>query len=275
MESVSTAESRRLRREQRRLASGPPAVSIRGLKKSFGAKVAVRGVDLEIPAGTFFGIVGPNGAGKTTTLRMTTGLLRPDAGEVSVDGIDVWRDTVEAKRRIGVLPEQLQLFDRLTASELLTYVGLLRSMDEATVLSRSRELLDVLGLTSAAGVAVTDFSQGMRKKIGLACALLHAPRVLFLDEPFESVDPVSARTLRAVLRRYVASGGTVVLSSHVMDTVERLCDHVAVIHEGRVVAAGTTSAVRGGRDLEEVFAELVGATRSAEVGLDWLSSSSG
>ena len=274
---MEESEARRLRRERRRARASipsPPAVTLRSLQKRFGAKHAVAGVDLDIPSRTFFGIVGPNGAGKTTTLRMATGLLRPDGGSATVDGIDVWAHPVEAKRRMGVLPEQLQLFDRLAASELLTYVGLLRGMDEATVVARGRDLLATLGLQEAAGVAVADFSQGMRKKIGLACALLHAPRVLFLDEPFESVDPVSARTLRSVLQQFVNAGGTVVLSSHVMDTVERLCQHVAVFHMGRVVATGPTEVLRGERHLEDVFAELVGAGDGTAIGLDWLSSSS-
>ena len=278
MELMDESEARRARRERRReraAASEPPAVVLRALQKRFGPKQAVAGVDLDIPARTFFGIVGPNGAGKTTTLRMATGLLRPDSGSAVVDGIDVWADPITAKQRMGVLPEQLQLFDRLAASELLTYVGLLRGIDEETVVARGRELLETLGLRESAGVAVADFSQGMRKKIGLACALLHAPRVLFLDEPFESVDPVSARVLRTVLQRFVAGGGTVVLSSHVMDTVERLCQHVAVFHMGRVVATGATDQLRGDRNLEDVFADLVGAREGTAVGLDWLSSSSG
>lgn len=241
-----------------------------GLAKRFDAKVAVAGVDLDVPAGSFFGLVGPNGAGKTTTLRMTTGLLRPDAGTAVVDGVDVWRESLEAKRRMGVLPEDLRLFDRLSGSELLSYTGELRSMDPAVIATRSSELLEVLGLRDAAGTMVVDYSQGMRKKIGLAAALLHAPRVLFLDEPFESVDPVSARTIRSVLQRFTDGGGTVVFSSHVMDTVERLCDHVAVMHAGRLVASGPLDRVRGGRPLEDVFVELVGAGPDGNRGLSWL-----
>jgi ABC-2 type transport system ATP-binding protein len=252
-----------------------PAVSLRGLGKRYGPKVAVAGVDLDVPAGSFFGLVGPNGAGKTTTLRMTTGLLRPDAGRVVVGGLDVWADPPAAKARMGVLPEDLRLFDRLTGLELLTYNGLLRSMDPDVVAGRAAELLDVLGLHEAAATMVVDYSQGMRKKIGLACALLHAPRVLFLDEPFESVDPVSARTIRMVLQRFTANGATVVFSSHVMETVERLCDSVAILHAGRVVAAGPTDAVRRGRPLEDVFVELVGAGPDTGGGLTWLASSSG
>ena len=247
-------------------------MQIQGLAKRFDAKVAVAGVDLEVPAGSFFGLVGPNGAGKTTTLRMTTGLLRPDAGTAFVDGVDVWRTPVEAKRRMGVLPEDLRLFDRLTGAELLSYTGELRSMEASVIAARAGELLEVLGLAEAAGTMVVDYSQGMRKKIALAAALLHAPRVLFLDEPFESVDPVSARTIRSVLTRFTDGSGTVVFSSHVMDTVERLCDHVAVMSAGRLVAAGRLDDVRGGRPLEDVFVELVGAARGGDEGLAWLGS---
>jgi ABC-2 type transport system ATP-binding protein len=235
----------------------------------------VAGVDLAVPTGSFFGLVGPNGAGKSTTLKMTTGLLRPDAGTAVVDGIDVWASPIEAKRRIGVLPEDLKLFDRLSGAELLEFNGLLRSMDRAVIAARSADLLDVLGLRDAAGQLVVDYSQGMRKKIALACALLHAPRVLFLDEPFESVDPVSARTIREVLEHYTGSGATVVFSSHVMETVERLCDRVAVMHQGRLVASGPLDEVRGGQSLEDAFIGLVGAAAADPTALPWLDTSSG
>lgn len=249
---------------------GPAAVEITGLRKSFGAKRAVAGVDLTIPKGSFFGIVGPNGAGKSTTLKMATGLLRPDEGRVVVDGIDMWADPMEAKRRIGVLPEELLLFERLTGQEVLVYSGLLRSMDPPVIDARAEELLTVLGLEDARNLVVADYSQGMRKKVALAAALLHGPRVLFLDEPFESVDPVSSRTIREVLRRYTQSGATVVFSSHVMETVERLCDRVAVMHLGVLVDNGTVAEVRRGRRLEDAFVELVGAARSGADGLAWL-----
>jgi ABC-2 type transport system ATP-binding protein len=248
----------------------PTALSVRGLRKAFGPKVAVAGIDLDIPRGCFFGLVGPNGAGKTTTLGMVTGLLRPDAGLVLVDGIEVWRDPVAAKRRIGVLPEDLRLFDRLTGSELLTYNGLLRGMAAAVVEARAGELLEVLGLAEAAGTLVVDYSHGMRKKIALASALLHAPRVLFLDEPFEAIDPVSARTIRGLLERYTAGGATVVFSSHVMELVERLCDRVGVMHLGRLIAEGPTDRVRAGRSLEDAFVELVGASHAGAEELGWL-----
>jgi ABC-2 type transport system ATP-binding protein len=250
------------------------AVSLRGLSKRFGVKLAVDGMDLDVPRGAFFGVVGPNGAGKTTTLRMATGLLRPDAGTAVVEGIDVWADPVSAKRRIGVLPEDLLLFDRLSGRQLLTYSGLLRGLPSALVAERTGQLLDVLGLSADAGTLVIDYSQGMRKKIGLAAALLHAPSLLFLDEPFESVDPLSARTVRAVLDSHREAGGTIVFSSHVMELVERLCDRVAVVHEGRLVVTGSLDEVRGGRSLEEAFVALVGGRTTGAEGLPWLGTSS-
>jgi ABC-2 type transport system ATP-binding protein len=247
---------------------------LRGLFKRFGAKLAVAGLSLDVPRGSFFGLVGPNGAGKTTTLRMATGLLRPDAGQVWVEGIDVWADPTVAKARIGVLPEDLRLFERLTGAELLTYHGLLRRMDPRDIAARGDELIAVLGLSDAAATLVVDYSHGMRKKIALAAALLHNPRVLVLDEPFEAIDPVSARTIKGVLERYTAGGATVVFSSHVMELVESLCDRVAVVAGGQVVATGTLDEVRRGRSLEDAFVHLVGADDVGRGGLGWLGSSS-
>ncbi len=254
----------------------PSGVRVRGLHKTFGRTVAVAGVDLEVPAGSFFGLVGPNGAGKTTTLMMSTGLLRPDGGVVEVDGYDVWADPVHAKARIGVLPEGLRLFERLSGRELLRFTGALRGLKPAAVDERAEELLHLLDLQGAADRLVIDYSTGMRKKIALAAAVLHAPRVLFLDEPFEGVDPVSARVVREILLRYTSSGATVVFSSHVMELVEKLCDHVAVMHRGHVVASGRRDQVRGDQSLEEAFLAAVDAgSGSAIGGLSWLASSSG
>jgi ABC-2 type transport system ATP-binding protein len=253
----------------------PSAVRVRRLTKRFGDRVAVAGIDLDVPVGSFFGLVGPNGAGKTTTLSMITGLLRPDGGDVEVVGFDVWHDPIEVKRRIGVVPDGLRLFDRLTGPELLSFVGQLRSMDPSTIAERSGQLLDVLGLDGADRTLVVDYSTGMRKKIALACALLHDPRVLVLDEPFEGIDPVSGYTIRDVLRRFVGRGGTVVFSSHAMDLVDRLCDYVAVINQGTVRAAGPIDEVRSGRTLEQTFFELVGGIRDGREDLRWLGSSSG
>jgi ABC-2 type transport system ATP-binding protein len=248
------------------------AVEVHGLWKSFGQVQAVRGVELQVPRGAFFGLVGPNGAGKTTTLSMATGLLRPDHGTVVVDGVDVWQDTREAKRRIGVLPEGLRTFERLSGRELLEFSGRLRELPEDVVRARSQELLETFGLAGATNQLVVDYSTGMRKKVALAVALLHNPGVLFLDEPFEAVDPVSARTIRDVLSRFTARGGTVVFSSHVMELVERLCDEVAVIAHGQVIAAGEVDDLRQGRSLDDVFVDLVGGRGYATGALDWLGS---
>ncbi|WP_082918674.1 ABC transporter ATP-binding protein [Cellulosimicrobium sp. I38E] len=248
------------------------ALSLRGLWKRFGEKIAVAGIDLDVPAGSFYGLVGPNGAGKTTTLSMATGLLRPDAGSAHVHGTDLWADPVTGKRQLGVLPDGVRLFDRLTGAQLVTYAGLLRGMDRDTVAERTAELLAALDLAKDANTFVVDYSAGMTKKIALATALIHAPRTLVLDEPFEAVDPVSAANIRDILAGYVASGGTVVVSSHVMDLVQRMCDHVAVVAGGHVLAAGTVDAVRGDQSLEDRFVDLVGGRQSTE-GLAWLRSS--
>ncbi|MEU2890888.1 ABC transporter ATP-binding protein [Streptomyces albidoflavus] len=249
-----------------------PAVRVRGLWKRFGQQTAVAGIDLELPAGKFIGLVGPNGAGKTTTLSMVTGLLRPDEGTVEVAGHDVWRDPVEVKARIGVLPEGLRLFERLSGRELLAYVGRLRGLPGEVTDQRATQLLDVLGLAGSQHKLVVDYSTGMRKKIGLASALLHNPEVLFLDEPFEGVDPVSAQTIREVLEGYTASGATVVFSSHVMELVESLCDWVAVMAAGTIRADGAVAEVRGeAASLQAAFLELVGAQDRITGGtLDWL-----
>ena len=246
------------------------ALALRGLVKAFDGKVAVAGVDLDVPAGSFFGLLGPNGAGKTTTLSIAVGLLRPNAGTAFVLGHDVWANPVEAKRHLGVLPDGVRMFDRLTGPELLAYTGLLRGMDPGEVDRRARDLLDVLGLTDAGRTLVIDYSAGMKKKIGLACALLHAPRLLVLDEPFEAVDPVSAALIRDILHRFVHSGGTVIFSSHVMEVVEKLCTHVAILADGVIRAVGTLDQVRGGRGLEEVFVEVVGGRTATGQELSWL-----
>lgn len=245
------------------------AIAIRGLAKRFGEKIAVNGISLDVPAGSFYGLVGPNGAGKTTAMSMATGLLRPDHGRVWIHGTDVWEEPLVAKRRMGVLADGVRLFDRLTGEQLVTYSGLLRGMDRQTVAERTGDLLRVMDLSGDAGKLVVDYSAGMTKKVALASALIHAPEVLILDEPFEAVDPVSAANIREILAQFVASGGTVVVSSHVMDLVQRMCDHVAVIAQGNLLAAGTIDEVRRGQSLEDRFVDLVGGRSSGE-GLSWL-----
>lgn len=246
-----------------------PALAIRGLTKRFGATTAVDALDLTVPTGSLYGIVGPNGAGKTTTLSMATGLLRPDAGSASVHGVDVWRDPLAAKRMIGNLADGVDLFDRLTGEQLVTYTGLLFGLDRAVLAERVADLLRLLDLIDSAGSAVASYSAGMTKKIALACALVHSPRLLVLDEPFESVDPVSAANIRDILRGFAGGGGTVVVSSHSMDLVQRMCDHVAIVSGGRVLVAGTVDEVRAGSSLEDRFLELVGGRRHEE-GPEWL-----
>ncbi|MDO4821956.1 MAG: ABC transporter ATP-binding protein [Rothia sp. (in: high G+C Gram-positive bacteria)] len=253
-------------------SKGSAALEITNLVKVFEQQAAVDGINLTVPRGSFYGLVGRNGAGKTTTLSMATGLLKPTAGQVLVGGLDIWANPLEAKRRVGVLPDGVRLFDKLTGEQLLTYAGRLHGLDKATVAERTRDLLIAMDLTGAAGRQVSDYSAGMTKKIALACAMIHAPSLLVLDEPFEAVDPVSASNIQDILKAYVAGGGTVIISSHVMDLVQRLCDHVAIMNAGRILASGTVEQVRGGSSLEERFVELVGG-RVVSEGISWLQSS--
>ncbi|MDO5644345.1 MAG: ABC transporter ATP-binding protein [Dermabacter sp.] len=239
------------------------------LRKSFDGREVVKGISLDVPRGSFYAVVGPNGAGKTTALSMATGLLRPDGGSAEVLGVDVWHKPNEAKAHLGVLADGLPTFDRLTGRELLTYVGLIRGMDAAVVDERATSLLDAMGLADTDGKLVVDYSAGMTKKVLLACALIHAPRLLVLDEPLEAVDPVSAHSIRAFLTQYVNSGGTVVISSHVMELVEGLCSHVAIIADGEVRAQGTLDEVRAGGSLTDRFIEIVGG-EAAHGDLSWL-----
>ncbi len=267
---VSTAEA--VAAEVPAEALHRPALEIQNLVKAFKDKIAVDGINLTIPRGSFFGLVGRNGAGKTTSLSMATGMLRPTAGTVLIDGINVWENPQSAKSKIGVLPDGVFLFDKLTGEQLITYAGLLHGLDRATVAQRTADLLAALDLTEAAGRRVSDYSAGMTKKVALAAAMIHAPSLLVLDEPFEAVDPVSASNIQDILRAYVQGGGTVILSSHVMDLVQRLCDHVAIMSDGRILAAGTTDEVRGDSSLEDRFVELVGGRKISE-GISWLKSS--
>lgn len=247
----------------------PPALAIRGLVKIFGNLVAVANLNLDIPKGSFYGFVGPNGAGKTTTLNMATGLLTPDQGTAYVNGIDVWKDDQAARAQLGVMPDGMRLLDRLSGPDFLVHVGMLRGLDRETARQRAHQLLDTLDLTDAGKKLISDYSAGMTKKISLAAALIHAPSLLVLDEPFEAVDPVSAANIRQILQDFTSRGGTVILSSHVMATVQQLCTHVAVINHGQVLASGATEEVAAGMSLDERFAQLVGGVHTSE-GLSWL-----
>ena len=237
--------------------------------KRFGDTNAVDDIDLTVPAGSFYGLVGPNGAGKTTTLSIIAGLLRPDAGTVHISGIDQRAKPLEAKRVMGVLPDRLRTFDRLTGRQLLYYYGQLRGLDRAVIEKRTADLARAFDLSEALSRVVSDYSAGMTKKVMLAGALIHSPRVLVLDEPFEAVDPVSSGVILDILRSYVSHGGTVILSSHGMDLVERVCSRVAVIVGGEVLAEGTIDEVRAGQTLTERFIELSGTGGEVE-GLEWL-----
>jgi ABC-2 type transport system ATP-binding protein len=250
------------------------ALETRGLKRTFGDLVAVDGIDLAVPRGSFYGFLGPNGAGKSTTIKCLTGLLRPTAGEIRMLGLDARAEPIEVKRRVGVLPENLALFDRLTGPETLTFVGRVHGMTREETSSRSEQLLSLMDLTSTGRALVADYSHGMRKKIALAAALLPAPKLLFLDEPFEGIDAVASRQIRTLLTTYVQHGGTIFLTSHILAIVERLCDHLGVIHRGRLVFQGPLAELRAraGREsgLEELFLELVGAGGEQATVLDWL-----
>ncbi|MGK3952532.1 ABC transporter ATP-binding protein [Microbacterium sp. I2] len=255
---------------------GPPAAAasgdvlvLRGVTKRFGGTHAVEGIDLTIPAGTFYGLVGPNGAGKTTTLSMIAGLLKPDRGTIRVGGVDAAAKPVAAKKLMGVLPDRLRTFDRLTGRQLLYYYGVLRGLSPAVVESRTADLARAFDLEGALGRSVSDYSAGMLKKVMLAGALIHSPRLLVLDEPFEAVDPVSSAIILDILSTYVAHGGTVILSSHGMELVERVCTRVAVLVAGQVLAEGTVDEVRGELTLEQRFVELAGGLSDVE-GLEWL-----
>lgn len=251
------------------------ALETRGLRKNFGDLLAVGGIDLAVPKGSFYGFLGPNGAGKSTTIKCLTGLLKPTSGEYRILGLDPIADPVGVKRRIGVVPEDLALFDRLSGAETLSFVGQVHGLDAANIRSRSKELLTLMDLTGAAGDMVADYSHGMRKKLALSAALLPAPRLLFLDEPFEGIDAVASRQIKELLSQFVRGGGTVFLTSHILEIVERLCDHIGVIQHGRLVAQGPMVELRSGvgvgKTLEEIFLDLVGAERASAPAMDWLS----
>ncbi|MEO8076822.1 MAG: ABC transporter ATP-binding protein [Acidobacteriota bacterium] len=250
------------------------AVQTTGLTRDFGSFRAVDGIDLAVPAGSLYGFLGPNGAGKSTTIKCLTGLLRPTSGTMTILGLDPLADPVAVKRRTGVVPEDLALFDRLTAQETLTFVAQVHGIDSTTARQRSADLLDVMELTRSGTTLVADFSHGMRKKLSLAAALLPGPRLLFLDEPFEGIDAVASRQMKDLLLSFVARGGTIFLTSHILEIVERLSTHIGVIAHGKMVAQGTIAQLRAGsaigQTLEELFIGLVGGETKPHAELDWI-----
>jgi len=247
------------------------------LVRDFGKNRAVDNVDLAIRPGEFYGLLGPNGAGKTTTIKMIVGLLRPSAGTAGIGPHATWETPIEVKRRIGVLPEEFNLYERLTGAELLDFTAALHELPRELAGERRDELLSLLDLQDAASRIIADYSRGMKKKVALAAAIIHAPEVLFLDEPFEGVDAVSARLIRRLLQRYTESGATVVFSSHVMDLVERLCSRIGIMTMGRLIVEATPDELRDRFDvatMEDAFLRAVGAAET-ESGLEWLRASSG
>jgi ABC-2 type transport system ATP-binding protein len=251
-----------------------PSIVIRGLTKRFGARTAVDDLSLTVMPGEFFGFLGPNGAGKTTTIRMLVGLLRADAGQVVIAGHDLATDPLGLKGAIGLLPDELNLYERLTARESIEFAGTMYGLPREVVQSRATELLELMELEEHASKLVVDFSAGMKKKTAMAAALIHAPRVLFMDEPFEGIDAVSSKALRHVLDRLRDRGTTIFFSSHILDLAERLCTRIAILHLGRLRAVGTLPELRVAAGLpdearlEDVFLALVGAP--AEKGdLSW------
>jgi ABC-2 type transport system ATP-binding protein len=270
-----------------------PTISTRGLTRRFGELVAVDGIDLRVAPGQFFGFLGPNGAGKSTTIKMLTGLLAPSSGRIEILGIDLTANPVEVKQQIGVVPEGMALFGRLTGSEFLNFAGRMYGLDRETAARRAAELLDFMQLADQPKKLVTDYSHGMQKKLAMAAAVIHGPKVLFLDEPFEGVDAIAAGTLKAMLQGMIARGATIFLTSHVLEIVERLCSHVAIIHQGKLVAQGSLEELRAGvaaqapagpgdgsRDgstlsgekmtLEQIFLRTVGGSRHTDQELSWL-----
>jgi ABC-2 type transport system ATP-binding protein len=255
---------------------GPPvSVQAEGLTKRFGSQIAVDNIWLTVKQGEFFGFLGPNGAGKSTTIRMLCGLLRPDAGRVRVAGFDLETEPLEVKRHIGVLPEETNLYERLSGQEFLHFAGRMYGLSVDEVRDRARDLLELMELTDAKDKLIVDYSMGMKKKVALASAVIHNPRVMFLDEPFNGIDPISVRAIRGVMRQLVENGATIFISSHVMEVIERLCTRVAIINKGRIVGEGSLQELRaqaqseGNSSLEDIFLKLIEARADPE-SLSWI-----
>ena len=255
------------------------AIRTEQLTRRFGSLTAVDRVDLRVSAGQFFGFLGPNGAGKSTTIKMLTGLLAPTSGRMELLGLDFQSNLIEVKRQVGVVPEGMGLFERLSGREYLRFVGRMYGLDRRTTEKRTDELLDFMQLADREKSLIVDYSHGMQKKIALAAAVIHRPRILFLDEPFEGVDALAAGALKALLGRMTERGATIFLTSHVLEIVERLCSHVAIIHKGRLVAQGSLEELRAGvaaeagetKTLEQIFLSIVGQGGGEQARLEELS----
>ena len=248
------------------------AIETDSLSKFYGDFQAVDSVDLTVEKGCLYGFLGPNGAGKSTTIKMLTGILKPSSGSVGLLGGDPWNQTeaLQIKKQIGVVPEDLALFDNLTAREYLTFVGQMHLLDKATILQRGEELLSLLKLEGVEKKLTVEYSHGMKKKLALAAALLPNPKLLFLDEPFEGVDVVTAKVIRDLLLNYVSKGSTVFVTSHVMEIVERICSHVGIIANGKLVEQCSLDDINARNSLENRFIELVGSNTDEKPNLDWL-----
>lgn len=258
------------------LASARPAVWTRGLVRKFGKTTAVDDVELSIEPGEFYGLLGQNGAGKTTTIKCIVGLLRPNSGSVGIGEFDTWKSPTEVKARIGVLPEEFNLYERLTGAELLDFTAAMHGLDRREALQRRNELLEMLDLTSAGSKLVGDYSRGMRKKVALGAAIIHRPPVLFLDEPFEGVDAVSARLIRNLLKQAASGGTTIVFSSHEMHLVEKLCTRIGIMVDGRLTIEETPEGLcrrTGKQNVEDAFIAAVGGEGVDQ--LTWYDTSSG
>jgi ABC-2 type transport system ATP-binding protein len=248
-----------------------PAIDLQELRKVYGDKAAVNGLNLQVPRGCFYGFLGPNGAGKTTTIRMLMGVAPPTSGSIRLFGLRVPGDGVDIKRRLGLVPDDSLLFDHLTGSEYVRFVGRMYGLDLDTTRQRASELMQLFELDTAGRKLIADYSKGMRKRVAMAAALIHKPELFLLDEPFEGVDAVGARLMKEILLEQVARGATIFLTSHVLEVVERLCQRIAIINEGRLVIEGSLAALReGGETLEDLFVRSVGAEARTSETLDWL-----
>src|SRR5713101_2716501 len=250
--------------------SSSPAISVRDLRKVYGNKAAVDGLDLTVPRGCFFGFLGPNGAGKSTTIRMLTGLIPPTSGSIALLGMPMPEQEIEIKKRIGLVPDESLLFDRLTGAEFLEFVGRMYALPRPVARERARALLGLFELEDNTRKLIAEYSKGMRKRVAMAASLIHHPDLFLMDEPFEGVDAVGARLMKDILQGQVRRGATIFLTSHVLEVVERLCDRVAIIDKGRIIKSGTLEELRaGGESLEDAFVRIVGAEHRMDR-LDWL-----